>query len=426
MRGFLLLHAFLVLVCVCVLTVFVCGAVGPSLWYSSSFVGHGSLEEVEQQERARHAAALVWASSVKLALRRPKSSHDKAWFVCLAMATGERNGSHYAPHALHSLLGGLSEQEMNQVYAIAIVGHAANPLPSVLKQFHEVKREERGERRNEKFHPFCLQVVEEPPNLGKAPYLKVKLSHATALEMCRSKSNLTLWIEDDVSASRNLVDKLKLVIARAEEFARLQRKEWILVKLFYSDFWSGWSTDTTPKFLIVSSAIGLAGFGLVAVSLRLLRKPPEFVIISFMFVVAGLFCLFWISFNLGRQNVFPDFSRGINKYKGALAQALLYDNRHVKEIDNLKLRLRNEKGILQNCVYLKLSIYFVSFRKDERNYDLVIDDWVEETKDKVASIFWPCLFQHMGVKSSMGGILHKDILRFWIPEVKRCSSFENK
>jgi hypothetical protein len=326
MRGFLLIYTFFVLCLLCVLCVVVCRVVGPGLWYSASFGGHGSLEQVELGERSRKNEALSWGAHVKLSFQR-QMKHG--WFVCLVISSGGRKGAEdqtslYAAHALHSLFAGMSDEEMQHVYAIAIVGNGANPLPNLLKQFHE--------------------VVEEPPSNGKAAFAKVKHAHATALEMCRSKSNLTLWIEDDVSASRNIVNKVKQIVPQAVEFARKQKKDWMLVKLFYTDFWSGWSTETTPKFVAVSVSAVLIGFVVLAVVLRLQRRPADVIVMSFMFAMTILFCLFWTSFNLGRQNVFPDFADGVNPYKGALAQALLYNNLNVAEIENLKSRLRNDAG----------------------------------------------------------------------------------
>lgn len=359
----------------CLIVVLVCRKIGPNLWYSSNFVGHGSLEQIELLERARKNSALSWGSKAELSFV-PRPSNNHGWFVCLVISTGGRKGSEgdstsiYAAHALHSLLGGLTPEEQQQVYAIAIVAHGANPLPHVLKQFH--------------------QVVEEPPDPSKAPFAKVKHAHATALEMCRSKSNLTLWIEDDVSSSRNVVNKLRHIVPRAVKFAR--GKEWLMVKLFYSDFWSGWSTETTPKFVVLTVITVFVGFGVVAMWLRVQRRSSECILIALMIGLASLFCVFWISFSLGRQNVFPDFAAGMNEYKGALAQALLYNNANVAEIESLKARLRNEGGWKQKRKEISF-VFFLRKTKDGRNYDLVIDDWVADTKDKVAAIYWPCLFQ---------------------------------
>ncbi len=368
--AFSLLRTVAVFALVCFLVALLSREAGRGLPYSWTYQ-HPTVAQLDAEVEVLLKRAEAWGATTELPLSRTVGKK----FMCVLLQSG-RQPNVYVQEAMRSLFEGLSHEEAEQLHTVALVKGPKVPFERVIRQFH--------------------QVVIEDPNHDNITdrFARIRRAHSDGLELCRGKCDVILALEDDVRSSRHIVDAIRNVVIEAERAARAADKTWVCVKLFYSDYWDGWATETTPQFLFVS----ISGcFAFIALAFYVVPSAKHRVLITLL-VAVFLFVLLFLSFTLGRQAVFRGFRPGLNLYRGSLAQALLYNNKDGL-LDGLITHLRDAAH--------------------GENYDLEIDRWVGANENRLAAYVWgPCLFQHTGAKTSMGE--DRD-LNEWIPHYKKCS-----
>ncbi|KAJ3337798.1 hypothetical protein HDU93_000473 [Gonapodya sp. JEL0774] len=189
-----------------------------------------------------------------------------------------------------------------------------------------------------------------------------------------------IFLEDDAIAGKNILTKLRSVVEDLER----RGVNWGFVKLFYTEFWAGWSLEVSDFLLLLASGFTL---GVIITSVinrtlfRSFRIPRLFRIFTLAYFTALACLILWA---LGKQNVLAPLNRQPGLYERgpnairAVGVANMHPRRHF-----LGLADYLEKRACDNCMEM--------------------DDLVDEWAFSVGAGRWelvPHLFQHLGVFSS--------------------------
>jgi hypothetical protein len=203
-----------------------------------------------------------------------------------------------------------------------------------------------------------------------------------------------------------LLSSYCLVLRRADLSSD---KSWVVLKLFYHEFWMGWSTETTPWFLVRSIVFVFGSFVLWLVLARFWCKglSCRAGLVGLLVTCTVLFVVFWLSFSLGRQHVVQLFrDRQLNPYEGSAAVAILYNNSRALVPDLI--------GFLEERA-----------SNGSPTVDLDIDEWVASNRHP-AFVFAPSLFQHWGLSSSIAHKAGKHILPTRLLEFKQSLTWRER
>lgn len=351
--------------------VHLCRKHGAFLRYSVHFKGHdleGRL--AEEQLRMREAEAwlkdlrdgqFLWPSSKKIDAFSPEKD------LCVAVVTAERNGqpSPYVAHSMHRLFRNLTRAEFARIRTVAVI-RGPNPLPDVFAHFDQV---------------VSAQDAADQQMLQFTNLRDETVDYITALKYCQ-ESPLVLVLQDDLHPVRHALRAVRYVVRQADETA----PSWASIKLFYHEFWDGWSTESTPKLVLFVALVTLCtfllasrGFAWAMYDGRLEMQP---ILLALYVAACAGFLAGWIPYSLGRQHVLPAFYPGLNGNRGSAAVAIVYNNRN-KLVEKLIQFLENSKS-------------------SETPVDLLIDSFFELISLQSPSFIWsPSLFQHTGVFSSI-------------------------
>jgi hypothetical protein len=342
-------------------TWFICALAGRDLRFSI-FYRHPTDEALLAAEETRRVEAEAWARDAPpLPLERNQAAPRLC--VCFLTTLRDDRPSKYVGNAVKSLLEDLTVSDAAGLYLAAVV-RGPDPFPAILGQFHAVAHT-------------------DPQGRGSSFAITDELTdYVTALRLCNaSRASLVLVLQDDTVATRGA---LQLVLARAAAAQRVTKGRWVLLKLFYHEFWEGWSVDSTPNLVIfcVCFFAALAVTLWLILRLRMSRSSVEPLLLALLVASSCTFCVAWGCYALGRQHALPVFHAGLNPNHGSAAVALLYNNAH-SAVSSLIVRLEQlAAGGAAGPV------------------DLCVDQWAEES-GQGAFISWPPLFQHVGLTSSL-------------------------
>ena len=335
-----------------------------SIYYKGRDLKHVLNEEREREKSAKEFEHRVRSGEVLWPQREPRDAIDKRR-LCVAFVTAERAGepSRYAGHAFRSVFENMTAAEGSSVYSVAIVRGESSPVPHILNKFD------------------LVLPARNAVSLGSNLRLETA-DYVAALHACRQLPYV-LVLQDDVEAVDRIVSSVEKVIRETDETVG----DWTFLKLFYHEFWDGWSTETTYKlvlFCIAVAWVSLAAF--LKLFNRIVGRGPLSVLLAIIVVSSVLFVAAWVPYAVGRQHLVPAFYRGVNLNRGSAAVAILYNNRNGQRVPNLIEFLKSSKSAFAPI-------------------DLKIDAFAE--LNAPGFIYSPSLFQHLGLQSSIN---HKSSL----------------
>ncbi len=343
-----------------------CRQAGKSLPYSIYYEAPTAVD-VALAEKERFESAANWMANVgKLGLAKKRAKFRPQ--LCVALLTAPRNErpSKYAAYALMSLVRELSKEERRRLHVLAVIRGRSPFRKAVRQQLSgtvRVKGSKSGDKNN---------LDDETSD------------YVRGLEACSATgAELVLVLQDDVIATRQWVSAV-LVAARTADEA----SEWFSLKLFYTEFFEGWSVSTTPKLILFCALVFVAVLWSMFQMLKWLFGGIswDLLLVCLAVAFAAAFLAAWVPYSLGRQHVVRPFYDGLNPNRGSAAVAILYNNRHGTAIAQLIVHLKSRIG-------------------KRTPVDLDIDAFTETQARKLPSfVFMPSLFQHIGYATS---IAHK-------------------
>ncbi|KXS14477.1 hypothetical protein M427DRAFT_57646 [Gonapodya prolifera JEL478] len=213
---------------------------------------------------------------------------------------------------------------------------------------------------------------------------KLSLDRARAYRYAdEAGCRFAVMVEDDAIAGRNLLETL----TRAAEELERKKVEWGFVKLFYTEYWWGWSVDLRDIVQLVLMGVSAGLVLTLASSLILLpcllpRKPPIVVhLVSFAYFTAFATLILW---SVGKQTIFAPITRAPGLHLRtpdevrAVGVAHLHPRRHLSSLASYL-----EERACDTC----------------RETDNLADDWTFEAGVSRWELV-PHVFQHIGVFSS--------------------------
>lgn len=367
-------------VVMCCVTSVVCSVYSKTLRYSM-FFEHPTKEEVVAEETRRHQEAEKWAKSIEdgignfiLHSVQPDDVKDT---LSIVMLSSPRQGqaSRYATVCLQGLFQNMTYKEATHIKAGMVV-RGPVPLLAVASRLHRliVRKQEPDE---ESINPSGTVEKEY------ADYIE-------ALGMCKDfKTKFCLILQDDAYPTQHVVTHILDAIDT-------EATMWSSMKLFYHEFWMGWSTETTPPFLLFCAAFFLCNLFLWSYVWSNGDDADEVVVVvhrsrpilsAWVLSVALLFCLLFSSFSLGRQNAFTLYKVGCNGFRETAAVAMLYKNNDAV-VSALMDYLGGVEGNMRQPIDIELDAWLMGQRRWSR-------------PPQPSCVYAPSLFQHIGVWSSI-------------------------
>ncbi|RFU73116.1 glycosyltransferase [Trichoderma arundinaceum] len=223
---------------------------------------------------------------------------------------------------------------------------------------------------------------------------RVRRDYSVLSETCRrNEADYFILVEDDVIAARDWFKRLQDATPKVNERAVAKGRDWLYIRLFYTETYMGWNSEEWPTYARNIALIYMAVLG-VMLAIRHLHhiapssikdrafKNSKLLMANVLFIWVPLFI--GLGFMAGRLTISP-LPPGVQEMPryGCCSQGLVIPNRH--------LNLLEEK--------LK-----------ESPFDLPADSTIERTADNLELGKWamvPSVLQHIGARgsSAKGGAL---------------------
>lgn len=328
-----------------------------------------------RQEQAEH---YINQSSTDAKIVPSDLSPEQEKHLCVGIPSVGREGTRYLRTTVGSLLEGLSPEERENIHLVVLIAHSdpfANP------EYHE---------------PWLANLVDhvllyEPSQLDHITALeadvgnreKMLYDYAYTLRTCiDAKTPYIAMLEDDVLASDGWFWRTLLGLQQADDIVAHSSKikDYLYMRLFYTEEFLGWNSEAWRVYLFWSIvfAVGTIGAALTARTFSATAKKTISALMLSLAVVIALAFAILLFFAAGKTTVLA-LPRGLNEMNqyGCCSQGLVFPRDKAQDIANF-------------------------FEDRKIGY---VDMLIEEYADEHAEFRWaltPPVLQHIGRKSSKG------------------------
>ena len=339
---------------------------------SAFFDPSRAYEHVYSLQRQREADAFIQAANTstnqhRLPVNGPQTS------MCLGIATVERPGEQYIRSAFGSLIEGLTEYERKHLFTVVLIAHT-DP------QRHPIYHEPWLENLSDKVLTYDTLNAEQFDLLTtwekeKDYRWKAIFDYTYLLETCiQSGAAWITIIEDDTIAVRGWYSRTMAALDLADS----KSTNWLYLRLFFTEQFLGWNSESWPTYLLSSISIVSA----VATMLLILRRLGFYTSISNATISTACFictpaCIV-LYFMAGRLSTRP-LPPGVHEMPnfGCCAQGMVFSSPvAARVVDKLK---EKQPGFV----------------------DMILEEWANEAKLTRFAVI-PSLLQHIGGHSSKG------------------------
>jgi hypothetical protein len=260
----------------------------------------------------RHELILSDAA-IDRALRREPASVNANASLCIAVATTRRENTHYVRVLLGSFLRGTPKaQRDDAIVHLVAAGSAAHPDADRLAQLPGVQLQR-------------LFPAVNATSLAHAAWVDLQLkSILLTMQLCvthaqRVGAPYFVLLEDDGILADNFVDRVHDAVGTLD----VDDPDWFVVKLFLSDFFSGFESHDLAWILPLCFATPLVVF---VVARYLLRRSVTRSRIVAAAALVALICMIGV----GRQNL-VGWRRGLTRVTEHFSMcAHVYSTRHAQ------------------------------------------------------------------------------------------------
>ncbi|KAL6716992.1 hypothetical protein ACLMJK_004906 [Lecanora helva] len=307
----------------------------------------------------------------------PSSKTPRKPQMCVGIATVGRDEEQYITSMIGSLLEGLSGTERSEVYLAVLIAHT-NPdehpiygeqwlTDSVDKVLlYDVNQKQKDD----------LMAWEKEKNYRK----KAVFDYTYVLQRCRETgARWIAMIEDDTLAVKGWYPKAIKALETADSLhPTTNEKDWLYMRLFFTEEFLGWNTEEWPRYLAGSVGVaGMVGMVLLLVRQFLFDTVITNAVVAFICLVLTPACimLYFFAGRLSMQPLHPGVYE-MPKF-GCCAQGLVFSHRMAPKVVSRLAQVR------------------------EGFVDEIIEAWANEA-NLVRWVVIPSLLQHIGGHSSKG------------------------
>ncbi|KAM0248120.1 hypothetical protein ACHAQJ_009590 [Trichoderma viride] len=323
-------------------------------------------------------------------LKEPGESVGYSAPYCIGIPTLQRERAQFFARTAASLVDTLTLEERDSIHIVVLLSDTDATVNSAFGQHwlhaiadtvivHEDTPEKLAAENG-------YQMIQRHPEFA-ARDERVRRDYAVLSETCRqNEAEYFILVEDDVIAARDWFKRLQDSTPQVNERAVAKRRDWLYLRLFYTETYMGWNSEEWPTYLRNIALIYMAVIG-VMLAIRLLHhmapssikdrifKNSKLLVANVLFIWVPLFiCL---GFMAGRLTISP-LPTGVQEMPryGCCSQGLVIPNRHLNMLEE-KLK--------------------------ESPFDLPADSTIEKIADNLELDKWaivPTVLQHIGARGS--------------------------
>jgi hypothetical protein len=232
----------------------------------------------------------------------------------------------------------------------------------------------------------------------------MRLDHSALVETCRQHDYpYFALVEDDIVAMRDWFPRFKKGLAFVEKTTEETKREWIYLRLFYSEILMGWNNEEWLSYSKVICLVYSAVLILFLVGRKYVRKGISTSVsphaqrylgaLIFGLWLPALIALYFLSGRLSANRLNPfgmSASHGAREmpHYGCCAQGLILPHRH----------LEGFQALLRDPPY-------------EFPGDMILEGYAED-RGLVKWALEPSVFQHVGFKESSEGVRITNVWNF--------------
>ncbi|KAF6804561.1 hypothetical protein CSOJ01_10095 [Colletotrichum sojae] len=327
--------------------------------------------------------------------------------LCIGIPTWGQRTQQYLPQTLASLVDTLSPEERNSIHIKVFivdgvpVQHPSYKAPWLRRLADEVLvYDGLHNRTRASASPADEQTPTNFPS-GLTKQQKSAFDFAQLAAACyESRAPFFALIEDDVITSRNWYDRLIKGATTLEEKYRQGSRDWLYLRLFYSETFLGWNNEEWPtywrwifaSYVVIASVLVLGPRAAAYIRPQPLLRPAN-TTRQLYFSVLGLWMplIILLYFLAGRLLMQP-MRHGLQPMPsyGCCSQGLVFPRRRLE----------------------RLSQHFLHPPEDKLFPDQIIERWADD-EGLLKWALVPSVLQHIGrMSSSTGGGMRKATWNF--------------
>ncbi|KAF5648938.1 alpha-1 3-mannosyl-glyco 4-beta-n-acetylglucosaminyltransferase C [Fusarium sp. NRRL 52700] len=267
--------------------------------------------------------------------------------ICVGIPSVKREREQFLPRAVASLVQGLSLEQRKAIHIVVLLADDdATSHPAFGKRWLDRLADQILLYGNSSTidAPKRYRIVTSDHSHDLSRNDRVHRDYATLMTACQQqRSEYFALVEDDIIAAYNWLGRLSTALDKLERTE--DAKNWLYLRLFYSETYMGWNAEEWPTYLansILVYCIILAVY-LLVVALDIRRRSQNFHPKSTLWALPHL--TFWTAsfillyFLAGRLAVNP-YPTGVHEMPnyGCCAQGLVIPRQH---LDSLGAALNN-------------------------------------------------------------------------------------
>jgi hypothetical protein len=327
-------------------------------------------------------------------------------FLCIGIPSVSRLSGGFIKQTVATLVDSLTLPERMRIHIVVLLAnnppqaHSAynstwlNGLVDEVLVYEEPAKADGGASHPQRYVPISRETNGVPRSAERLE--NMRLDHSVLVERCvHSGAEYFALVEDDVVAARDWFTKLEKGVEFVERSTRRIGKDWIYLRLFYSEMFMGWNSEELPfygkvVFLMYAAAVSIfmAIRFLPAIRGRGRRIPYAGKRRATHHIGLASLCLWLVALtglvflagraSLNRVNPFRAPVREMPRY-GCCAQGLVFPRRQLQGFQNL---LRTPPFLFAG--------------------DQILEDYAELNGLSKWALN-PSVLQHIGLKQSSAG-----------------------
>ncbi|KAM0548430.1 hypothetical protein ACHAPJ_009916 [Fusarium lateritium] len=392
-----------------------------SFFYKSSIAFERRFSAVREVQVDRYLEREIYPVQHKA--RRELQVENE--FLCIGIPSINRTTSAFLAHAVGSLVDTLTPDERNQIHIVVLLAdkdpkkHFAYGQDWLFGLADDVLVYSNGsvsDTAAEKDLNYTV-LPHDIRGVGRSDdrVENIRLDHSVLFETCRKRDpTYFALIEDDIIASPNWFTRFKKGVVEVEQHAIEAQRDWMYLRLFYSEIFMGWNNEEIFDYLqvVILGYTGLIACLLVALRCRRRRRrnADKFASKDFAQTVALLLGL-WIpaclvlTFVTGRITLHRLFTRSptvreMPRY-GCCAQGMVFPNHHLQALQD----------------FLREPPY-------QFPGDMIMEDYARDKKLTKWALD-PSVMQHVGLVESSDGPRRAEVWNFSFERLRPMSRMDN-
>ncbi|TQV99619.1 integral membrane protein [Cordyceps javanica] len=211
------------------------------------------------------------ANNTRVAAARPPDHHDE--ILCIGIPSINRTSEGFLARTVGGLVDSLTPAERSSIHIVVLL---ADKTPSSHFAYGQswltgivdevLVYEQAGKNHSElpgyRTIPFNIRPDGQPRGDGRVE--NMRLDHSVLVDTCWNRgAPYFAFIEDDIVTSPDWYRKFLEGIARLELKTKRSNKDWVYLRLFYSEIFMGWNSEewaTYAEVIFLIYAAFILGF----------------------------------------------------------------------------------------------------------------------------------------------------------------------